>query len=290
MSDSRLGAPPAYRGVAAAPLRAWLREPLVHFLLIGALLFGVGAAIDNARREGLRIDVTPTVRLNIEEMFSEQNGRPPTQAELSPLLDAWVRNEVMYREALAMGLDRGDEMIRERIVHKMRVLIFGDVTIGAASPAELRAWFEANRRRYDTPVRYSFLDLPIEGGDGRVRAEAILRQIVTGEEPEALRTKVRAYVARDQAAVANVFGADFVDRLRRLPPSQWSVLQSDGMWHVARLDGVHEAEPVTFDSVAAHVAVDWEQEQRRTLALRAVQEMNGRYAIVRREGPAGARP
>lgn len=292
MSDSRLAAPlrSALRGFAFAPRRRWLREPLVHFLLIGALVFGVSTAIDSVRRESLTIAVTPTVRQTIEEMFAEQNGRPPTQAELSPLLDAWVRNEVMYREALAMGLDKGDDMIRERIIHKMRVLVFGDVTIGAASPSELRAWFEKNRRRYDTPLRYSFLDLPVDGNDARIKAEAILRQIVTGEEPEALRTRVRAYVARNQEAVAATFGAGFVDHLRRLPLSEWSLLQGDGMWHVVRLDGIHEAEPVAFEAVEANVAVDWEQEQRRTLALRAVQDMNSRYNILRQEGPAGARP
>src|SRR5258705_14010547 len=90
------------------------------------------------RKERL-IEVTPDVRQSVVDVFKlKHEGREPTADELAPIIDGWILNEITYREALAQGLDKGDEMIRERIMQKMRLLIFGSLNVDSPTDAELR--------------------------------------------------------------------------------------------------------------------------------------------------------
>src|SRR5262245_38894831 len=116
------------------PIAALLREPLLHFLLIGSLLFAVHAVATPSISHERLIEIRPEVRQSIVDLYkSKRNTEPgselpagPSAEELERLIDVWVLNEVLYREAIAQGLDKGDEMIRERIIQKMRLLIFGN--------------------------------------------------------------------------------------------------------------------------------------------------------------------
>src|SRR5262245_23611306 len=98
---------------SAFSLRALLREPLVHFLAIGAVLFAVNAAVAPSVGKERVIEVTPEARQKIVDVFKVERLRDPTQEEIGPLVDLWILNEITYREALSQGLDKGDEMIRE---------------------------------------------------------------------------------------------------------------------------------------------------------------------------------
>src|SRR5690348_11459665 len=99
-------------------LTALLREPLLHFLAIGSLIFAANAAVAPSVGKDRVVEVTPEVRQSIVEVFRVERHRDPTPDELAPLIDGWILNEITYREALAQGLDKGDEMIRERIMQK----------------------------------------------------------------------------------------------------------------------------------------------------------------------------
>src|SRR5215470_897760 len=151
-------------------LRALLHEPLVHFLAIGAVLFAVNAVVAPPVGKDKVIEVSPDVRQQIVDIFKRERNREPTSEELAPLLDGWILNEITFREALAQGLDKGDDMIRERIMQKMRLLIFGGLKVDDPTDAELRPWFEARRLRYDVPDLISFYEVPIGGAEAEEEA------------------------------------------------------------------------------------------------------------------------
>ncbi|MGD0617126.1 MAG: hypothetical protein ABSB67_05645 [Bryobacteraceae bacterium] len=123
-----------YRRVA---LPGFVREPLVHFFILGALLFVAGRMLQKPARAPARtrIDVPAAEVRRMREVWTLQWHRPPQPAELQSLIDEYVREQVLFREALAMGLDRDDEIVRRRLVQKMQFLS-QEMKHGADSSAE----------------------------------------------------------------------------------------------------------------------------------------------------------
>jgi hypothetical protein len=128
---------------ATGGLRRWAREPLVHFLVIGALLFAVDAMIAG-RRDDPRVIVVPeSLDLQARAIFKTARGREPNHDELYALRRVWLDNEVLYREGLAMGVD--------------------NVKLPQYDDSTLRGYFERNRAKYDEPGRYDFDEAVLAG-------------------------------------------------------------------------------------------------------------------------------
>lgn len=265
--------------------RSLLREPLIHFLVFGALIFGVNAAVAPSVNKDRLIEVTPEVRQSIVDIFkSKHEGREPGPDELAPLVDLWILNEITYREALAMGLDKGDEMIRERIMQKMRLLIFGNLKVTDPTDAELRQWYEARRMRYDVADLVSFFEVPFTGPEAEAEAKAILQQIETGSEPEDVRMRAHIFAKRPRHTLESAFGKSFVDGLIALPTGQWTTLQSPIGWHIVRLDSMQPGKKVDLKEIATQAVLDWKDERGRVLGTAAVRDLGKSY-VIRREQP-----
>lgn len=265
--------------------KGFLREPLIHFLAIGSLIFAANAAVAPSVSKDRLIEVTPEVRQSIVEVFQRERSRVPTEEELGPLIDLWIMNEITYREALGQGLDRGDEMIRERIMQKMRLLIFGNVAVAEPTRSELQQWLDDRRARYDRAEALSFFEVPIGGPETAAEAAETLRQIQSGEEPEELRLRARVFSRRPRATVVEAFGSEFVDRLAALPRGEWQTLQSQTGWHIVRLDAVQSGHRVALDEVMDQVLYDAKQERIRTAAVATIREMGKSYVIRRSASP-----
>ena len=273
-------------GAGHAPTRpSWagrlLREPLLHFFLIGSAIFAANAAVAPPVGKDRVIEVTPEVRQSIVDVFKKERHRDPAPDEIASLIDLWTLNEITYREALAQGLDKGDEMIRERITQKMRLLIFGNVNVPDPTEAELQQWLEARRERYDSPELHSFFDLPIGGPEAGDEAAERLRQIETGEEPESVRLRARVIAKRPRPAVVAAFGEEFVARLTALPRGRWQTLQSPVGWHIVRLDDVRQGHRVDLDEVRNQVFNDAKQDRIRSAAIAAIRDAGKSYVIRR---------
>src|ERR671922_2585228 len=128
---------------------AWLREPLLHFAILGGVLFAVDHAVASREDDPRIIRIDPTVDAQAVQVFQEARGRAPTDEELFALRRVWLDNEVLYREGLALGLDKGDKAIRERVIFKALSLIDANIKRPVVDESAIRAWFEKNRARYD---------------------------------------------------------------------------------------------------------------------------------------------
>ena len=139
-----------------------LREPLVHFVVLGALLFGVWAW---QQRHGARTPQTRTITLTLDDIsqlqigFTAQWRRPPTDAEMLALIENRIREEILYREALAMGLDKDDTIVRRRMAQKMQFLAEDVSAQHEPSADELKAWFAKNTKMFEQPARVTFRTL-----------------------------------------------------------------------------------------------------------------------------------
>ena len=137
--------------------RAWLREPLLHFILIGLVLFGISSLWSNRGSSSEKLIAVTSLEVEwLRRNWEARWQRPPTETELRGLVDGFVRQEVLYREAIAMGLDRDDQVVRNRMVQKLELLT--DDLAAQAQPAEveLQTYMQENMDRYVIPERRSF--------------------------------------------------------------------------------------------------------------------------------------
>jgi len=261
-----------------------LHEPLLHFFALGALIFAAYAIVTPSVEKSRIIEVDSAVRKQITESFKTDFQREPTAEEMKQLVNTWILNEITYREALAQGLDRGDEMIRERIMQKLRLLVFDGLQVRDPSNEELTAWFEARRARYDTPDTVNFIALPFTGADAEQKAKSILQEIETGEEREDVRLRTQIFARRPRATLEPAFGKAFVDALVASPRGKWTMLQSTRGWYVVRLDSFVPGRKIALKDIYSQVFADWKDETRRQMGTAAIRDMGKAY-IIRQDAP-----
>ena len=261
--------------VVRAAWRVVRREPLVHFFLLGGLIFAADAMLHPPERERV-ITVTRAMRQAMSENFDEDRERKATAAELDAMVENWVASEILYREGKALGVDRGDDTIRDRIAFKLQLLIFSQIDPPPATEAGLRDWFAANHDRFDEPERVSFyLGPPTDEATARRR----LAEVLGGREPADLQRKTRAMVGRPVSSLAPSFGAGFRDALLALPQEQWAALQSVEGWHLVRVDSRRPAVLARFEDVQDEAVRTWKTDETRKRAWEAVKRLRANYTV-----------
>ena len=292
-SEKPAAAPDEAAAKASAGARSGLlwrlvREPLVQFMALGAMIFAAHAAVTPSVSKDRLIEVTPEVRQSIVDAFKgAHEQREPGPDEYAKLVDLWLLNEITFREGLAQGLDKGDEMIRDRVTHKMRLLIFGGVEVPPPQPQELAAWYEKRRAQYDIPDLVSFIEVPFTGPAAEAEARAVLAQIEAGTESEDVQNRAHIFATRPRPSLEPSFGTPFVTALVTGPAGTWRVVPSAAGWHIVRLDSFVPGRAVPLEEVGSQVEQAWKDERRRVLAIAATRELGKAYVIRRDDTDAG---
>lgn len=259
-------------------IHAALRDPLVHFLAIGAAIFVASGLLAPERDDPRRMVIDDAVLGELVEIFADARERAPTREEMAALIDRWILNETLYREATSLGLHDGDEMIRERTMQKMRVLIQNAVIVGTPGAGELEAWFEANRARYDTPAQLSFDVARVDGDRAAAQAEA---DRLNAGDPGAAESGVVVYpfADRPRPGLVAVFGETFVSALESFPDAGWHPIESGDGWQVARVGARVASVSAAYASNPGRIASDWQAETFRVASTRAVEALIDAYDI-----------
>jgi hypothetical protein len=266
----------AARKILSALWQLVRNEPLVHFLLLGGLIFAADAALNPPKKNDHTIVVTKALRQSFIDNFDDDRARVPSQEELQKMIDAWVASEILYREGKALAVDRGDDMIRDRIAYKLQLLIFDQVQVPRPTEQQLRAWFNKNHARFDEPERVGFYMTPAKD-EPAARRE--LEDIQAQRESPELQKQTRAIIGRPVQSVAASLGNDFRDGLLELPIGQWSVLQSKEGWHVVRLDSRHAGSLAQLDDVRDEAVRLWHTDETRKRAWEAVTRLKAQYVV-----------
>jgi hypothetical protein len=213
-------------------MRRFLREPLVHFLAIGAALFLFFALRGGSAASSGRIVVTRARLESLAAGFARTWQRPPTSDELRGLVDGWVREEIAVREAMATGLDRDDTIIRRRLKQKVDFLAEDRIDAAPPTDADLAAWLAAHPDLYRAEERVSFRQVCLapEKRGGPAAAEAEARRLAAALEkrgPDADAAGDSLLLPPDmplapKSEIARVFGADFADTVANLEPGHWT--------------------------------------------------------------------
>lgn len=275
--------PEAARGAGkGGGFHGLLREPLLHFLALGAVLFAVDHIVVSREDDPRTILVGAAVEREAREVFRASRNREPEPAELEALRRRWLDNEILYREGLALRVDRGDDAIRERVIFKALSVVDAGLKPPPQDEASLRAWFEANRARYDTPARFDFEEAVLHGetSEGALRDFAAALNKGTPGEAQA---SLRIFKGRPRDNIVQSYGEDFARELAAAQAGPWTVLRAGKAWRVMRLVSATPARPADFESlrgVVLHDYTDARMAEARTEAVRAL----GKRYTVRYEG------
>jgi hypothetical protein len=233
-------------------------------VVIGLGLFGLHAAVAR-RAPSPHIVVSASFLDGLRREQATRNGRPPTPDEERGLIDRFVDDEVLYRQALALGLDRGDLIVRRRLVQKMEFVLRGAAPPPEPSPAELQAFLDAHAERYGgkraVSFRHVFLSRDRRGEGARDDAGKLLVALRAGADPGGVGDPFlqgAAWRARTEPEIAVIFGDAFAKAVVDLPPGAWSEpIRSSYGEHLVRVDERVEASAPALATVLARVHDDW---------------------------------
>jgi hypothetical protein len=262
----------------------WLREPLLHFVALGGLLFGIDRALVSEADDPLTIVVGADAEREGRNTFKAARGEEPTAQELEALRQVWLDNEVLYREGLALQVDKGDSAIRERVIFKALSVIDSNVKLPPASDKLLRAWFDGHRAKYDEPERYDFEEAALSGDSSEAAVRAFVKTL-NGGTPGDAKAGLRVFKGRPHANLVQSYGTAFADTLAKSQPGQWQALQTREGWRAIRLGAITPAKPAVFESLRGVVMHDWTDAaaaEQRTAAVRALTK---KYKVKREGAP-----
>ena len=271
-----------------------LREPLLHFLFIGAaiyLLYGVFA-------EPVVDETDKTIVVSAGEVewmqtsWQKRWNRPPTAEEFDGLIQQYIKETVLYREALTMGLNKHDMVIRRRLAQKLEFLAKDLVALTPPTEDELLAYFDVHQASYQAPTLYTFTQVyfdPDKRGDATLddaeKARATL--IAQGDaidDPGALGDGLMLqnyYPEKDRTEIQRQLGSGFTETLVSLAPAQWHgpVLSGFGV-HLVYVNSIDEPPPPVFAEVRERVTDDWSLARGEELNNQFYASLREQYTIV----------
>jgi hypothetical protein len=283
----------AAEGGLGQRLRRLAAEPLVHFVAAGLLLF-VAARIYETRTDTYRIDVTQRHVAQLAHGYALQFGAPPDAATLEALVQADIKDEILYRQGVAMKLPDGDEIVRRRVVQKMQFLMQDTNAPPEPAEAQLQAFYDAHADRYRTPARatFSHIYFAVEGGgDGgaQARAHALLASLPAGVTRAPDRgdpfPDLYDFSAADAEQVGRLFGhTPFAQAVFDAPAGRWSGPYRSGYgWHLLYVDARQPSARAPFATVKDTVRVDYLQDAQDRANRTAFDKLARRFTIVRQD-------
>ena len=282
-------------------VKRWLREPLIHFLLLGAILFAVDRYVPPARGSG---PSSQQIQLSLDDLaqlvlqFQAQWRREPRPEELTRLIENKVQNEVLYREALAMGLDKDDEIVKRRMAQKVQFLAEDVAAAREPTGNELKSYYQQNPARFAQPNRVSFRHLYFSPDRRSSRARDDAAQALAKLDGQPQDAKVAGSLAdpfmfqeyyRDRAPeyLGKEFGPQFALAVAKLATGSWQGPIESGLgWHLVFVDTVIPGRVPAFEEIEPDVKTAWLGEQKDLAWRKAYEAMRAKYTVLLPAPPA----
>jgi parvulin-like peptidyl-prolyl isomerase len=256
-----------------------LSEPLLHFAIAGALLFGAYAWLNRDASSASHAD--RTIRITERELTwltdtsARSWQRTPSESEFEGLIAEYLREELLAREARELELDRDDTVVRRRLAQKMNFILEGTARLAPPpTDAELRARYDADPSRFRTPIKSSFRQVYFSTGKrgDRAATDALRafgrlasRDRVDAAELGDASLLPRVVTDSDEQTIAGQFGAEFAQTVVAIAPGVWQgPIQSEFGQHLVLVTARDAGRPRAFDEVRAELLDEWRREQEVT--------------------------
>jgi hypothetical protein len=279
-------------------LKRWLQEPLLHFLAIGAVLFALFYQVaDPKTLSENRIVISEADIDRMITLFERKLQRLPTQQELDGLVEAQIREEILYREALAMGLDQDDTIVRRRMAQKLEFM-FNDLADSAEpDDEELHRFLKENPERFRESARTSFAQIYLNadkrGQEVTTDAQQLLQALST--EPEAMDSATagdafmfgHGFDKQSDHQIARMFGTDFTQSLAALETGSWQgpIVSGYGL-HLVYINARTEAWLPPLADIRDAVLYELLSERRQQANQAFIEALRERYEIIVEQAPS----
>lgn len=273
-------------------LKKWLREPLLHFLLIGGLFFFLyGLQNGGVVGDSNNIVVTEPDIDRMIALWEKKWQRLPTQSELEGLIEQQIREEVLYREAIVMGLDQNDTIVRRRLAQKVEFISADIASQAEPSEGELQAYLDAHADKFEEPARITFqhiyLNADQRGENAKIDAKRLLTElsqpdlnidIMTLGDPFMFGQQHQQLTERE---VSRLFGAEFAAELFTLPVAGWQGPVASGYGlHLVRIEEMSVARQSELDAVREKVRNEVLSQRRREADKAFYEALRKRYVVT----------
>jgi hypothetical protein len=268
-------------------LKSIIREPLLHFFVLGAVLFVAFGWLNPGTLNAPEEIVVDSQRVNaLRRQFERDRRRPPSEAELGDLIDSWVKEEILYREGLALGLDRGDSVLRARVVQKMS-LMADALRVPDPTDAQLQEWLEAHPQDYQRAPTFSFRQVYLDPARHPAPLDALAAEIKSalqqGRQPGELSDATHlpaSMAAVTPARIGRTFGDDFAAGLAAITPGAWQgPLTSAFGLHLVFVSAATPAQPAALAEVRSTVARDYQAARRKQISESLYGALRERYTV-----------
>ena len=286
MTDSGVGRQPDKLPANRAP--RWLRDPLVIFLLLGVGVFTFDRWREPGDTERYIIEVTETQVNGIRARWAAQFGRTPTDQELRTLLDEAIKEEILYREAQRLALDRDDAIVRRRLAQKMTFILEDTTKVEAPRQDAVKAYFAVHTERYREPTRTTFAHVFLSGDrttDPASDSITLLRTLRadTNDDWRTLGDPfmlLREYAGRTDREITELFGGQFAAAMATLGVGEWEgPVDSAYGTHLVRVISRTESTMPALDQVRHQVTKDLLEARRREQNQAAFEAVRERYEV-----------
>jgi hypothetical protein len=260
------------------------REPLLHFLLLGLLLFLLNALFEDSSLSEKQIVITEKTKAQLIANYELDEDQPPTEEELAELIDSWITDELLYREGLALGLDISDQSIRTKIVNNMYTIIRNSIVIDSPDDEELRRFFAENLSDYEQPELYNF-SLANIGTEEEIDQQAAIKIAVElNRDSSKTEPSYPYHTAQLAQQLLNVrFGEPFTQTLHEQESGQWTAIESWCNWQIVRLNEIVQKKTATFEDVRSEVESEWKRQKQNQLTDQALKNLLTNYNVVTEE-------
>jgi parvulin-like peptidyl-prolyl isomerase len=276
-----------------------LREPLLHFAVIGAVLFGSYSWLGD---KGAETEAVEPVRIGegdirwLKQTWSGQWLRDPTPDELKGLLNDLVSEELMAREALEMALDKDDTIVRRRLAQKLKFLVEDTAQLAEPTESELRQFYTSHAAGFEIPGKVSFRQIYFSAY-GRKDAVADAKAMLAGLRPNSESSSDLGdrfllgddFQHVDKASLSSMFGADFASTVFSLKPGDWSgPIESGYGQHLVLVAEHIPGESKPFDTVKEAVLAQWRSEKQQELSRAYLAGLRKKYGVELDDGAKAA--
>lgn len=278
----------------------WLKEPLLHFLGLGALIFAAYYWAGDDTASVREITISLGAQENLIRTFERTWQRPPLPSEMESLVRDLVREEIAYRESQVMGLDANDIIIRRRLRQKLELLTEDLVSLGPPALEDLQTYLQSHGEEYRQPAVLDFEQIYFRSepdeATAQARATDALASLLADPgriDPAGLGDRsllARSYQDVRSSELGTLFGSGFDTAVLALPLNTWAgPVRSGYGYHLLRVDRKTESRIPSLEEVRAEVERDWMGERRRQAVDGLYERLAANYRI-RIEAPVSGAP
>lgn len=252
---------------------SFFKSHLFWFVLIGAAIF----LFETMPSQKEKIVIDEVVVSEVSALWAQQMQRPPEKQELQKLLQGWLEDELMYREALAIGLDESDPIIRRRLIQKISFMLEGRAS---EQPTDdlLLAWFNSRQSQYESPSYVNLRLLPLNGPDAKEAQATLASGLV--------RTQAEWLDGATKDDLTKAFGGDFAKQVFRAPSNDWlGPIESQSGWYLVLVTDYQNAMVPEFESIRQRVLLDYLKDARVAARRIYLDELNQGYEVEWRIEP-----